>query len=78
MDQMNFEVKMRQLVARLIEPVVVRTYSDRELIKMLKEDSLQSLKRIEVLEMAVYKRDARTGRNSLIEKVEDDMKQIQV
>lgn len=67
---------MRQLVGRLLEPVVVRSYSDRELIKLLKEDSVHATKRLEVLEMAVYKRDAKTGRNSLIDKVEDDIKSV--
>lgn len=75
---MNFEVKMRQLVARLLEPIIVKAYSDHELIKSLKEDSLHNCNRLEVVEMAVYKRDAKTGRNTLIEKVEDDIYQVKI
>lgn len=75
---MNFEVRMRQHVSKLLEPIVVRAYSDRELIKQLKEDSLSNQKRLDVVEMAVYRRDAKTGRNTLIEKIEDDIKEVQI
>mgnify|MGYP006893467384 FL=1 len=35
-------------------------------------------KRIDMLEMAVYKKDPETGTNTLIEQIESDIRKIQV
>jgi hypothetical protein len=42
----------------------------------LNTENAETEKRLHVLEMAVYKKDPTTGKNTLIDKMEDDIRNV--
>jgi len=66
------------MVTDLLVPIVEKARADREeILKLHKVDGTME-DRIHVLEMAVYKKDPETGKNTLIEELENNMDKLQV
>jgi hypothetical protein len=60
-DKMDFETKMRQLMRELLEPLIYKSKVDREMIFKLEKTDTDYEKRIDLLEQAVYNKNAETG-----------------
>ena len=58
---MEFETRMRQLMRELLEPVIYKGKVDREMIFKLEKTDADVEKRIDLLEQAVYNKNAETG-----------------
>lgn len=54
---MNFEIKVRQLMRDLIEPLINKSRTDREMIFRVEKTEEGLARRVEILEKAVYKKD---------------------
>ena len=67
LDLINFETKVRQIIRDLLDPVHVKGVKDRELIFNLDRIDKKLEERIDLLEMAVYKKEPETGRTKFDE-----------
>jgi hypothetical protein len=77
MDQMNFEIKVRQLMRDLIEPLINKGKTDREMIFRMEKAEEGYAKRLDVLEKAVYKKDD-DGQPTLFADMEARLMDVQI
>jgi hypothetical protein len=67
---MTFETEMRYMMRELIEPVIIKTKNDREMILRLQRSEDEFYSRLDFLEKSVYKKDPETGA-TLFDQVEE-------
>ena len=67
LDLIQFETKVRSIIRDLLDPVHNKGVKDRELIFNLDRVDKKLEERIELLEMAVYKKEPDTGRTKFDE-----------
>ena len=77
MDQMNFEIKVRQLMRDLVEPLINKGRADREMIFRIEKAEEGYARRLDVLEKAVYKKDD-DGQPTLFAEMEARILEVQV
>mgnify|MGYP000942278218 CR=1 FL=1 len=76
-EHMNFEIKVRQLMRDLIEPLINKGKTDREMIFRMEKTEEGLARRLDVLEKAVYKKDD-DGTPTLFVDMESKILQMQV
>ena len=69
-DRLTFETQMRQMMRELIEPIIVKTKNDREMIYKLQKNEEDFFERIDFLEKSVFKKDPETGA-TLFDQIEE-------
>ncbi len=58
-----FETKMRDLMRRVMQPVIAMCIEDREVMFGIEQKESDTLKRLDLLEGAVFKKNGKIGRN---------------
>lgn len=74
---MNFEIKVRQLMRDLIEPLINKGKTDREMIFRMEKAEEGYARRLDVLEKAVYKKGD-DGQPTLFADMEGRIQEVQL
>lgn len=74
---MNFEIRMRNVVKDLLQPVIEVSEQDRESMIMLDNNNQELVTRIRRLEEAVLN-VSETGEKTLFDKMDDKMTQLKI
>ena len=59
---MAFETKMRDLMRKVLQPVIAMCIEDREVMFGIEQKEADTLKRLDLLEAAVFKKHGKIGR----------------
>lgn len=76
-EKMAFETHVRALMRDLLEPVIHKGKVDREMIFRLEKQDEGLLKRVDLLEEAVYAKEEETGK-TLFDHMEEKLLEMQI